>query len=42
MIFFRSHRRRNTRSKLDVGDMLPPHGRLVPVAELYRAIGKTL
>jgi glyoxylase-like metal-dependent hydrolase (beta-lactamase superfamily II) len=30
-----------TRLKLDVGDLLPLHGRLVPVAELYRAIGKT-
>src|SRR5882724_11821575 len=29
------------RLKLDVGDLLPLHGRLVPVAELYRAIGKT-
>jgi glyoxylase-like metal-dependent hydrolase (beta-lactamase superfamily II) len=29
------------RLKLDVGDMLPLHGRLVPGAELYRAIGKT-
>jgi len=29
------------RLKLDVGDMLPLHGRLVPVAELYRTIGKT-
>jgi len=30
-----------TRLKLDVGDLLPLHGRLVPIAELYRAIGKT-
>jgi glyoxylase-like metal-dependent hydrolase (beta-lactamase superfamily II) len=30
-----------TRLKLDVGDMLPLHGRLVPVSELYRAIGRT-
>jgi len=29
------------RLKLDVGDMLPLHGRLVPVAELYRTIGRT-
>ena len=29
------------RLKLDVGDMLPLHGRLVPFAELQRAIGKT-
>jgi len=27
------------RLKLDVGDMLPLHGRLVPVTELYHAIG---
>jgi glyoxylase-like metal-dependent hydrolase (beta-lactamase superfamily II) len=29
------------RLKLDVGDMLPLHGRLVPAAELYRTIGRT-
>jgi len=29
------------RLKLDVGDMLPLHGRLVPGTELSRAIGKT-
>jgi len=28
------------RLKLDVGDLLPLHGRLVPVAELYRTIGR--
>jgi len=29
------------RLKLDVGDLLPLHGRMVPVAELYRTIGRT-
>ncbi len=29
------------RLRLDVGDLLPLHGRLVPVAELYRTIGRT-
>jgi glyoxylase-like metal-dependent hydrolase (beta-lactamase superfamily II) len=30
-----------TRLKLDVGDLLPLHGRLVPLSELHRAIGRT-
>jgi hypothetical protein len=29
------------RLKLDVVDLLPLHGRLVPVGELYRTIGRT-
>ncbi len=30
-----------TRLGLDVGDLLPLHGRLVPLAELHRTIGRT-